>query len=440
MTADEARIAAGDRAHLRDHEQRREDADEDDQRHHAAPQDAVARRRLRRQVAPHASRSIERRRGRDRRHDQTTAAEHGACGARTASELRLVETAGGFRPAKPSSSAVPVARSRPRRPASRAAPRSPSRSAGKSTRPRSRSFTSTPSRWSRSTQLGHRRRRALDLRLRAPRGSAGRSPPPLPAIRATSCAALDAPPSARACARPAASASRANLGKELVRLLGREVALAPSEYHRAPSCAPVNEYVSRATALRELAAARARNPAPGIFLWSRAAIWAAALFAFLVFEPNRHPRAGALGRPAAHARPRLRSPTSGRAGTASGSCGSPSTATTRPPGGGGLLPALPAHVAAARPRPRRPLRARRDRRLARGGARRRSCSSTGSRRSGSAPTGARRAVLYLAVFPMALFLRRSTASRSTSCSRSPPSCSRSGGGSSAPARSRGSRS
>ena len=28
-----------------------------------------------------------------------------------------------------------------------------------------------------------------------------------------------------------------------------------------------------------------------IFLWSRAAIWAGALFAFLVFEPNRHPRA-----------------------------------------------------------------------------------------------------------------------------------------------------
>jgi hypothetical protein len=37
--------------------------------------------------------------------------------------------------------------------------------------------------------------------------------------------------------------------------------------------------------------AGARGPAAGIFLWSRAAIWAAALFAFLVFEPNRHPRA-----------------------------------------------------------------------------------------------------------------------------------------------------
>jgi Mannosyltransferase (PIG-V) len=32
-----------------------------------------------------------------------------------------------------------------------------------------------------------------------------------------------------------------------------------------------------------------RNPAIEIFLWSRAAIWAAALFALFVFEPNRHP-------------------------------------------------------------------------------------------------------------------------------------------------------
>jgi Dolichyl-phosphate-mannose-protein mannosyltransferase len=36
---------------------------------------------------------------------------------------------------------------------------------------------------------------------------------------------------------------------------------------------------------------RTRGPAFEIFVWSRAAIWAAALFAWLVFEPNRHPRA-----------------------------------------------------------------------------------------------------------------------------------------------------
>jgi hypothetical protein len=35
----------------------------------------------------------------------------------------------------------------------------------------------------------------------------------------------------------------------------------------------------------------AHNPAVEIFLWSRAAIWAAALFALYVFEPNRHPQA-----------------------------------------------------------------------------------------------------------------------------------------------------
>jgi hypothetical protein len=43
--------------------------------------------------------------------------------------------------------------------------------------------------------------------------------------------------------------------------------------------------------LAELRVPSARGPAIGLFVWSRAAIWAAALFAFLVFEPNRHPRA-----------------------------------------------------------------------------------------------------------------------------------------------------
>ncbi len=36
---------------------------------------------------------------------------------------------------------------------------------------------------------------------------------------------------------------------------------------------------------------RRPSPAVEIFLWSRAVIWAAAVFALLVFEPNRHPRA-----------------------------------------------------------------------------------------------------------------------------------------------------
>jgi hypothetical protein len=43
----------------------------------------------------------------------------------------------------------------------------------------------------------------------------------------------------------------------------------------------------------------ARNPAVEIFLWSRAAIWAAALFALYVFEPNRHPQAARWDDPSA---------------------------------------------------------------------------------------------------------------------------------------------
>jgi hypothetical protein len=45
------------------------------------------------------------------------------------------------------------------------------------------------------------------------------------------------------------------------------------------------------TARREERLPRAGNPAPEIFVWSRLAIWFAALFSFFVFVPNRHPRA-----------------------------------------------------------------------------------------------------------------------------------------------------
>src|ERR1051325_5216285 len=50
----------------------------------------------------------------------------------------------------------------------------------------------------------------------------------------------------------------------------------------------------------ELRVTHARGPAPELFLWSRAAIWAAAAFAFLWFEPNRHPRAAVWDRPIMH--------------------------------------------------------------------------------------------------------------------------------------------
>ena len=37
---------------------------------------------------------------------------------------------------------------------------------------------------------------------------------------------------------------------------------------------------------------QARVPVLGVYLWSRAAVWLAAIFAFYWFEPNRNPRAG----------------------------------------------------------------------------------------------------------------------------------------------------
>jgi Mannosyltransferase (PIG-V) len=50
----------------------------------------------------------------------------------------------------------------------------------------------------------------------------------------------------------------------------------------------------------DLPVGRSRTPALGIFLWSRAAIWLAAVFSFLWFEPNRHPNAGRWDSPLLH--------------------------------------------------------------------------------------------------------------------------------------------
>ena len=51
---------------------------------------------------------------------------------------------------------------------------------------------------------------------------------------------------------------------------------------------------------RRLPIREARSPALELFVWSRAAIWAAALLAFLWFEPNRHPLAGRWDNPQFH--------------------------------------------------------------------------------------------------------------------------------------------
>jgi hypothetical protein len=51
---------------------------------------------------------------------------------------------------------------------------------------------------------------------------------------------------------------------------------------------------------RELQITYARAPVSGVFLWSRAAIWLYAVFAFLWFEPNRQPNAGRWDSPLIH--------------------------------------------------------------------------------------------------------------------------------------------
>ena len=51
---------------------------------------------------------------------------------------------------------------------------------------------------------------------------------------------------------------------------------------------------------RELRFQRARSPAVGIFLWSRVAIWLGAILAFFWFEPNRQPNASRWDSPLIH--------------------------------------------------------------------------------------------------------------------------------------------
>ena len=53
-------------------------------------------------------------------------------------------------------------------------------------------------------------------------------------------------------------------------------------------------------ARRDLRVDLASGPALGIFVWSRVAIWAAALFSLYWFEPHRHPDAGRWDGPILH--------------------------------------------------------------------------------------------------------------------------------------------
>jgi hypothetical protein len=92
---------------------------------------------------------------------------------------------------------------------------------------------------------------------------------------------------------------RANLRERLVCLLGREVALG----HRSIILGVVSagQRVREARApTGDLEVRRAPNPALEIFAWSRLAIWAAAVLAFAWFEPNRHPDADRWDTPFLH--------------------------------------------------------------------------------------------------------------------------------------------
>jgi Mannosyltransferase (PIG-V) len=62
----------------------------------------------------------------------------------------------------------------------------------------------------------------------------------------------------------------------------------------------VGQRVRERRAAPDVAVARVPRDAVGIFLWSRAAIWLGALFAFFWFEPNRHPAAARWDSPLLH--------------------------------------------------------------------------------------------------------------------------------------------
>ena len=160
-------------------------------------------------------------------------------------------------------------------------------------------------------------------------------------------------------------------------MIGRSVS-APSKGQR------VGEPRVRAR-LAELRVRTVRSPAVGIFLWSRAAIWAGALFAWLVFEPNRHPNAAHWDDPTLTRDLGWVTDVWARWDSvwflriAEHGYGATSGVAAA------FYPLYPLTLAGARPRLRRALRPRRDRRSRSPARSRRSSSCTGSRRTASAP-------------------------------------------------------
>jgi hypothetical protein len=92
---------------------------------------------------------------------------------------------------------------------------------------------------------------------------------------------------------------RTHLSKRLVGLLGGEDARPHASMIPAIVGAGQRLLARRAPEVA-LPPDASPNPALGIFLWSRAAIWLAALFAWLAFEPNHHPRFHRWDRPWLH--------------------------------------------------------------------------------------------------------------------------------------------
>ncbi len=83
---------------------------------------------------------------------------------------------------------------------------------------------------------------------------------------------------------------RTHLLERLVRLVGCEVGRRHARM--IPAVVSTGQRLRKPhVEASDLPVRPARNPAVEIFLWSRTAIWAAAVFAYLVFEPNRHPEA-----------------------------------------------------------------------------------------------------------------------------------------------------
>ena len=212
--------AAGDRSHLRDLEQRGEDADEDDRADDRPAQHAVARDRLGRQAAAGDPPVDEL--GRDRRwRTTTTTATISLC--QKSDTPRYSPQSIGFRPAKPSARSCQYADRRPRRPASRAGP------------PRLRAATG--SRGGRCPGPSAARRGRVEaphavVELAASSVNSSRAafrspaawPPPLPPIACTSPRCVASSSRSRARTATSRSATRPHVRKGAVSLGGSEQA------------------------------------------------------------------------------------------------------------------------------------------------------------------------------------------------------------------------